>query len=503
MSNSSEALLGIDLGTSSVKTVLFDRGGSVLAAAQRDYPTRRRHPGWAEQDPREWWEATAATVRSVLAEAGCQPVAVGVTSQSSAVVALDEAGEPLRPAPLWLDRRAAPQCRVIPDLMPEAELIRLSGNRLDPSYILPKLLWLREEEPQIYAQTRQFLHANGYLIYRLTGAFTCDRTEGGMSLLYDMAAGDWSPEILARFDLPREKLPPLVDPAAVVGAVTAEAAAATGLAVGLPVVAGAMDLLAAALGAGVTEAGQSFLVIGTATVLATCLSAPQPHADLQMHDHALAGRWVHAANVDYGGAVLHWVRGVLGQAGAALSYEEMERLAVAAEAPGADPLFVPYMVGQRSPLWDDDCRGTIFGLRPEHTVGHLIRAAIEGNALALGRLQALQEVVHQRPIAEIRMAGGQSALPLVNQIVADVTNRPVVVMDAPEVTCHGAALLAGLGAGLYRSPAELTAALRVKQRYEPCAEAHERYADRQELLAEVYEALRPSLRRLKEEESRS
>jgi xylulokinase len=305
----------------------------------------------------------------------------------------------------------------------------------------------------------------------------------------------------------------MTPPAQVVGQVTPEAAAATGLAEGLPVVAGCMDLLAAATGAGVLEEGQSFLVIGTATVLASVLRAPQPYADLQMHNHALPDRWVHAANVDYGGASLSWLREVLRQAGPTppaqtpaslpcgegLSYEAMARLAEATLDTPSDLLFLPYLVGQRAPLWDDDCRGVFFGLQPNHGAGHLIRATIEGNALALGRLQALQEEVHQRPIEEIHISGGQSALPLVNQTVADVTGRPVLVMDAPEVTCHGAALLAGLGAGLYASLADLTAPLRLKQRYDPRPEWHERYRPLRSLLAEVYTALQPSFRRLARE----
>jgi xylulokinase len=496
--SATDALLGLDLGTSSVKTVMFDLDGRVLACAQRDYPTARPHPGWAEQEPATWWEASAATIREVLSACALQPRAVGITSQSSAVVAVDERGRVLRPAPLWLDRRAGAECDLVRETLDEEEIIRLSGNRVDPSYILPKLLWLRRHEPDVFAAARWFLHANGYLVYRLTGVPTTDLTEGGMSLLYDMATSDWSPEILEKFGLPGEKLPPLTPPAQVVGTVTPEAAAATGLAAGLPVVAGCMDLLAAATGAGVVAEGQSFLVIGTATVLASVLPAPQPYADLQMHNHALPGRWVHAANVDYGGAALHWLRGVLRESGAEVGYEEMAALAQATMDAPSDLLFLPYMVGQRSPLSDDDCRGVFFGLQPEHTAGHLIRAVIEGNALALGRLQALQEEVHQRPLEEIHISGGQSALPLVNQIVADVTGRPVLVMDAPEVTCHGAALLAGLGAGLYASPAALTAPIRVQQTYDPRPEQYVRYLPLRDLLAEVYSALRPSLRRLRE-----
>ena len=495
----SDALLGLDLGTSSVKTVMFDLEGRVLACAQLDYPTARPQPGWAEQDPGRWWEAAAATIREVVADAGRQPRAVGITSQSSAVVAVDESGRVLRPAPIWLDRRAGAECDLVRETLDEEEIIRLSGNRVDPSYILPKLLWLREHEPDTFAAARWFLHANGYLVYRLTGAATTDLTEGGMSLLYDMATSDWAPEILEKFGLPIEKLPPMMPPAQVVGRVTAAAAQATGLAEGVPVVAGCMDLLAAATGAGVVAEGQSFLVIGTATVLAAVLPAPQPYADLQMHNHAVPGRWVHAANVDYGGAALHWLRGVLRESGAEVSYEEMAALAQATMEAPSDLLFLPYMVGQRAPLWEDDCRGVFFGLQPEHGAGHLIRAVIEGNALALGRLQALQEEVHQRPIEEIHISGGQSALPLVNQIVADVTGRPVLVMDAPEVTCHGAALLAGLGAGVYHSPEALTAPIRVQQTYDPRPQQYERYLPLRELLAEVYSALRPSLHRLAQE----
>ncbi len=501
MAASSQALLGLDLGTSSVKTVLFDLDGNVLAAAQGDYPTRRPHPGWAEQDPEAWWEAVVATVRQVVRVANMQPVAVGIASQSSAVVAVSPEGRVLRPALLWLDRRAQAQCEEISQTVPEADFVRLCGNRLDPSYVLPKLLWLRRHEPQVYDQARWFLHANGFLAYRLTGTASTDLTEGGMSLLYDMSASDWSPELLTRFDLPAERLPPMCEPTQVVGTVSAKAAKETGLAEGLPVVAGAMDLLAAATGAGVLTPGQSFLVLGTAAVLAAVIPEPQPHPDLQMHNHALPGRWVHAANVDFGGAVLGWLRSVLGQAGAQLSFADMASLAEATYPQPSDLLFLPYLVGQRAPLWDDHCRGGFLGLQPEHTAGHLIRAVLEGTALALGRVQALQENVHGRTLEEIRITGGPSALPLVNQIVADVTGRSVLVMDAPEVTCHGAALLAGLGAGLYRSPEDLGQVIRVKQRFEPRAEWHERYATLQRRLAEIYEATRPLLSRWAAEEA--
>lgn len=496
MASTSDTLLGLDLGTSSVKTVMFARDGRVLAVAQRDYPTLRPYPGWAEQDPETWWEASAATIREVVSASGVQPRAIGITSQSSAVVAVDESGRVLRPAPLWLDRRAVAECERIRAAIDEQEIIHLSGNRIDPSYILPKLLWLRQHEPDVYDRARWFLHANGFLVWRLTGAATTDLTEGGMSLLYDMATSDWSPELLERFNLSAQKLPPMTSPSQVVGQVTPAAAAATGLDEGLPVIAGCMDLLAAATGAGVIEERQSFLVLGTATVLATVLRAPQPYADLQMHNHALPGRWVHAANVDYGGAALSWLREVLREAGARLDYEEMARLAEMTMNDPSDLLFVPYMVGQRAPLWDDDCRGVFFGLQPRHGPGHLIRAVMEGNALALGRLQALQEEVHQRAIEEIHVSGGQSALPLVNQIVADVTGRPVLVTDTPAVTCQGAALLAGLGVGLYASPTDMTAPLRLQARYEPRPEQHERYLPLRSLLAEVYTALRPSCRRL-------
>ncbi len=496
MVSTSDALLGLDLGTSSVKTVMFARDGRVLAAAQRDYPTARPHPRWAEQDAENWWEASAATMREVVSASAVQPRALGITSQSSAVVAVDQDGRVLRPAPLWLDRRATAECDLLRETMAEEEIIRLSGNRIDPSYLLPKLLWLRQHEPEVYTRARWFLHANGFLVWRLTGAVTTDLTEGGMSLLYDIASSDWCREILDRFDLPAAKLPPMTPSAQVVGQVTPAAAAATGLQEGIPVIAGCMDLLAAATGAGVMEEGQSFLVLGTATVLASVLDAPQPYADLQMHNHALPRRWVHAANVDYGGAALSWLREVFRQVGAELDYPHMARMAAATMDSPPGLLFVPYMVGQRAPLWDDDCRGVLFGLQPEHTAGHLIRAVIEGNALALGRLQALQEEVHQRPIEEIHISGGQSALPLVNQIVADVTGRPVLVMDTPAVTCHGAALLAGLGVGAYASPADMTTALRIKARYEPRPEQHERYLPLRSLLAEVYAALRPTCHRL-------
>lgn len=221
MAGYSELLLGIDLGTSSVKTVMFDTQGQVRATAVREYPVSRPRPGWAEQDPQQWWQATVESLGEVLAQVPGPPIAVGIDAQSSALVALDEGGRPLRPALLWLDRRAQAQCDYIRQIVPEDEILRLSGNRLDPSYILPKVLWLREEEPDNYRRARYFLHANGFLIHRLTGEATTDLTEGGMSLLYDISQDDWSPALLDKFELPAERFPPMHPPSQVVGEVTA------------------------------------------------------------------------------------------------------------------------------------------------------------------------------------------------------------------------------------------------------------------------------------------
>jgi sugar (pentulose or hexulose) kinase len=472
-------ILAADIGTSGCRTVLFDSGLRPISAVTGEYQTQFAAGGRAEQDPEQWLAQFAGTTRESLRRAEIDPgdvAVVGIDAISSTPVCLDGDGSVLAPSPIWLDRRATRQSLALASRA-GAELERIGGNRSDPSNFGTKLIWFRDEQPDLYERTSVFLHPCGYLVRQLTGILCMDRSECGLSQLCDIRNGDWSDELIGLAGLDAAKLPPVVACHEVVGRVTRQAAEATGLAAGTPVVAGCMDNVAATLATGVCQPGRACVSAGTATNANLCHDGSSfPPLALNYH-HVVPGLYIAAGAVDYGGAGLRWFRDVLGKP----DYQEIDR-SVEEHPFDHEPLiFLPYMVGQRAPMWNEDTRGVVFGMGPDTSRTALLRALMEGNAL--GTRRVLEILAQGRSEAwPLRFTGGCANSRIWTQIFADATGRAMEVAGERDAAPTGAAINAAVGVGLLESHAQGAAGVKVSRTVTPLAERRDHY----ERLYEVF-----------------
>jgi len=501
-------LLGIDIGTTGAKAIVCDSDGVMLAQASEEYPTLYAQPGWAEQDPDAWWRATCHVLRTIFDRAGIAPeaiAAIGVSCQAPTLVAVDAAGLPVCPALIWMDRRAEPQCEHLRASVDEELIAQINGGRIDPYFLAPKVLWLRDEAPDVYARTHQILQANGYIVQKLTGTFCMDSSHGPLTLLFDSERQDWSPRLLDAMQIDPAKLPPIAPCAQVVGTVTSAAAAATGLAAGTPVIAGMTDGTAASIEVGLVRPGDAAEMTGQSTVLLICSDTPYRGRLLFPLGHPIAGlHLVVGAMVATGGA-LRWFRDQLGESevdeARQRGIDPFELLAqkAAQSRPGANRvLFLPYMYGERSPIWDSAARGVFFGLSLATTKGDLVRAIMEGAAYGL-RHNVETAAADGFPVAGLACVGGGARSALWNQIKADVLNRPVTLPGAASGAAMGDAIVAAAGVGLYASIEDAVAAMvTAGPGYVPDPASVPIYDDFYQIYCDLYPALRQSFRYLAE-----
>lgn len=480
-------LLGIDLGTSSVKAVLFDAGLQVLFSSMLSYPTLYPREGWAEQNADTWWAAVIQIIREIVEKSSIIPseiVGIGIASQGAAALPVDSAGEALRPAILWMDRRAKSQCDRIEALSPNA-FRNITANRNDPSNFGPKLLWIKQNEPEIYNRTYKFLHANGYLVYKLTSQWTMDLSEAGISQLCNTKEGSWSKEMLRAFEIPQTKLPDIYPCTEVVGQVTEEAARLTGLSAGTPVIAGLMDAIACGAGSGVFSPGQTYVTAGTAQGAGFCLKECVPDSSFHIHKYILPDTWIAMGAVDFSGGILRWFNELLGHN----DYTEIERLANTSETGQAFLIFLPYMIGQRSPLWNGNTRGVILGLEPSTSKQDLIRMFIEGCSFGMRYVFDIFES-SGTSIEHVTMTGGSTRISAWNQIFADITGKNVDIPQNMDVAPLGAAITAGVGVGVYRNFEETRKQLNVERTYKPQQEHRALYDRMYELYCSLFESVK-------------
>jgi xylulokinase len=437
-------VLGIDLGTSSVKAVVTTVQGQVVAHASGAYPVSAPRPGWSETDPRAWFDATAAAVRTVLAEAGSVPAGVGLSGQMHGLVVADAAGQPLRPAMLWSDSRAVEQLASYLRL-PAAVRVRLA-NPLFPGMAGPMLAWLKVHEPQTYAATSWALQPKDWLRAQLTGGFNSEPSDASGTLLYDVVAGDWDGELLEALGIRGAVLAPILpSSAARAGRLTAPAARVLGLRTGTPVAAGAADTASAALGSGLVEARTAQLTIGTGAQLVTpveTLPDPLPARPVtHLYRAATSSGWYSMGAVLNAGLTLDWVCRVLGA-----SWPELYAAADGEPHPD-DPYFLPHLNGERTPYLDPSLRGAWTDLGPRHERRHLLRAALEGVAFAVR--DALQPVLSASgDVDHLRLAGGGTRDPAWRQLLADVLGYPLAPLEVSAASGLGAALLGAMAADL-------------------------------------------------------
>ncbi|MBF0196589.1 MAG: hypothetical protein HQL32_02715 [Planctomycetes bacterium] len=482
----SDYLLSIDLGTSSCKAALFDLNLKPICFATAAYDTLFPKTGWAEQPASQWWEALCKNCKTIIAKSGIsakQIIGVGIDSMSSAVLPVDENGEALRPGLIWMDRRATKQQEWLDKEFGD-ELFKINGNHNDPSNFGPKVLWVKEEEPEIYKQTRYFLHANGYLVYKLTGVPSTDISEGGMSQLFDTRKGEWSQRLINGFGLDADKIPPIFNCTDIVGKVTAKVADECGLAEGTPVVAGAMDNVAAGMGAGVHKAGQVYVSGGTVTTSGVCIDKPLYNEKLHLYHHIVPGHYLSVGGVDFGGAGFKWFKGILEED----DYGKLDSL-VSQTSHNANPaLFLPYMVGQRPPLYNNNTRGVLFGLNPSTDKANLLRTIMEGTAFGTQKvLQIVEE--NGASVEQIRMTGGSSRSKPWTQIFADITGKNIDIPGSDDVATLGSAIAAGIGVGAIPSFYDAVSRIPVSNTYEPDTKKTAYYETMQQLFENLYDSI--------------
>ncbi len=453
-------LLGIDIGTSGTKTVVCTDEGTVVATATAPHPIASPEPGWSEQHPADWWAAAVAATRAVLARAGLTGAdvgGVGLSGQMHGSVFLADGVDPLRPAILWNDQRTAEQCAEIEAAAGgRAALIRMVGNPALTGFTAPKILWVRRHEPQVYARTKHVLLPKDYVRLRLTGEYATEVSDASGTLLLDVARRRWSDELLGLLQIDRSLLPAVSESPEVTGRVTAAAAAELGLAAGTPVVGGAADNAAGAVGSGVVTAGVVSGILGTSGVVFAHADAAvlDPAGRVHTMCHAVPGKWCVFGCMLSAGGSFQWLRNTLGTAGPAGADVDPYDLLVAeaATAPaGCEGLFfLPYLTGERCPHPDPLARGGWVGLTARTTRAMLVRSVLEG--VTFGMRDALQILRGMGlPAAEVRASGGGARSGFWRQLQADVYDAPVVLTNAAEGPAYGAALLAGVGTGAWSS----------------------------------------------------
>lgn len=494
-------LIGLDVGTSGAKAVVVDEGGRVLAAATADYPLSRPRPLWSEQDPADWWRGAREAIRAALAQsgvAGGSVAGLGLTGQMHGATFLDAAGQVIRPAMLWNDQRTAAACAEITARVGAERLVAITGNPALTGFQAPKIVWLRNEEPDNFARVVSVLLPKDYIRLLLTGERAADASDAAGTLLLDLRARDYSQEVLDALGIPREWLPKVYEGPEVTGALRADVAAELGLPAGLPVVAGGGDNAAAAVGTGVVRAGVVSSSIGTSGVLFAHSDGPalDPGGRLHGFCHAVPGAYhLMAVTLSAGGA-FQWLRDTLRAVAPELSFATLAELAAAAP-PGAEGLlFAPYLSGERTPHLDPLARGAWVGLTGRHGLGHMARALMEGVVFSLrDGLEIMRGL--GVPAEEIRATGGGGRHALWLQLQADIYGAPVATLAAEEGPAYGAALLAGVGAGVYADVAAAVAAgVRVTGTTEPDPARARRYDELYGAYTQLYPALRGTMHAL-------
>jgi xylulokinase len=455
-------VLGIDIGTSATKTILCKISGEIIQSASSPYPLYQPHKGWAEQPPDDWWEATIASIREVLHHSGIQPsdiVSIGLTGQMHGAVFLDKYHQVIRPAIIWCDQRTESQVSWLEEQVGYEQIIQYTANPPLTNFTLTKLLWLKENEPQHYEKTAKLLLPKDYISFKLTGQFTTDVSDASGTLLLDVRNRQWSDPMINRLQISRDWLPSLYESQEICGEVTEEAEALTGLKKGTPVVAGAGDQAAGAIGNGIVNTGVVSVSVGTSGVVFASTDQPEFDHKGRLHTfcHAVPDKW-HVMGVTQAAAgSLEWfVNEFFQEQKREMGKSFYDKLLAETEkiSPTSDGLlFLPYLFGERTPHLDPHAKGTFFGLTSYHTRLHFVRAILEGVAYSLrdclSLIQQLGISVH-----DIRMSGGGAKGPLWNQIHADIFNHRVTTINASEGPAFGAAILSMVGVREYATVEE-------------------------------------------------
>lgn len=491
-------LMGLDISTTSAKALIIDETGAIVAVANAPQPLSQPQPLWSEQDPADWWDGMAKSIRWALAESslrGDDISAIGLTGQMHGLVLLDEQGDTLRPAILWNDQRTGEQCEIMTRTIGLRRLIELTGNLALTGFTAPKILWVRDHEPEIYARARQILLPKDYIRYKLSDSYATDLAGAAGTSLLNVAERAWSDEVLEALDIPREWLPPVHEGTEITAAVSAGAAAATGLRVGTPIVGGGGDQAAGAVGMGCVTPEVIGVTVGTSGVVFAPLDgyAYEPEGRLHAFCHAVPATWHFMGVMLSAAGSLEWYKHTFAPE---LDYDVL--LAEAATVPaGSEGLFfLPYLTGERTPHPDPLARGAFIGMTSRHTRGHMTRAVLEGVAFGLKDSFTLIDQAGLPDAFEVRISGGGAKSPVWQGIIADVLDAPLVNINTTEGGAFGAAILASVAAGLYNDVASACEAM-IETDDEVAVGAHgEVYAERYEVYRSLYPALKGTFTQL-------
>ncbi len=443
--------IGIDSSTTATKALLMSADGAVIGVASSEYGYETPYPLWSQQHPDLWWQATVQSIRALLARTGVEAQdiqGVGLTGQMHGLVMLDSAGEVLRPALLWNDQRTGAECDEIRRRLGKQHLIQVTGNDALTGFTAPKILWVHNQEPEIYARVAHILLPKDYVRFKLTGEYAVDKAGGSGTQLFDIRKRDWSDEMLSALEIDPAWMPPTYEGTAITGVISEAAASATGLRPGIPVMAGGGDQAAAAVGTGAVSSGIVSLSLGTSGVVFAATDEPfiEPEGRLHAFCHAVPGKW-HLMGVMLSAAgSLRWYRDAFAPG---IDFGDLVDEARDI-APGSEGLlFLPYLTGERTPHPDPQARAAFVGLTVRHERSHLTRAVVEGVSFGLRDSFELMKAAGLSDISQVRITGGGTRSLVWRQILADVLGVELATVNATEGAAYGAALLAGVGAGVW------------------------------------------------------
>jgi xylulokinase len=484
--------IGLDAGTSGVKSIAVDARGRLLASASSALTLQAPKPGWAEQDPDAWWRAAVSSLKALQGDRrleGMRPEALGLSGQMHSSVFLDEAGKVIRPALLWCDGRTTAQCRAITKKLGEPRLRQWVSNPALEGFTLPKVLWLRETEPAAFRRLRSVLLAKDYLRYKLSGVLATDYSDAAGTLMLDVAKRRWSAELLKALKLDASLLPSLGESSEILSVVSAAGAKASGLPQGLPIAGGGADNACGAVGVGAVTPGTAVASWGTSGTVLAPLARPKVDPGLRAHTFcsAVPGQWYVMGVMLSAGASFAWYRDQLrgGEGSLRLNQE------AAGIAPGADGLtFLPYLSGERTPHRDASARGALVGLSLSHSKAHVSRAVLEG--ICFGLRDAVEILRGLKlPLRSILLTGGGAKSPLLRRLQADIYGIPVQTVDKEEGPAYGAALLGMVGVGAHKSvAAACQATLKRSAPLKPVPSTHQAYATPYARFRSLYPALK-------------
>lgn len=497
--------LGIDVGTGGTRALVTDSKGNVIASASAEHQNfASPRPGWAEQDPRDWWQACGSAVRKALQTSGIRAediACVGFSGQMHGAVLLDSSDEVVRNAIIWCDQRSEAQSRELEQMFGRDTLIRLTCNPPLTNFTLTKLLWVRETEPQNWARVAHVMLPKDYVRFRLTGERAIDMADASGTLLLDVTNRRWSSEVLGKTGISEDLLPTLFESPQVCGKISAAGADATGLRAGTTVVAGAGDQAAGAVGMGIARAGAVSATIGTSGVVFASTDRPalDPQGRLHTFCHAIPGRWHVMGVTQAAGLSLRWYRDQFGAASSGVQkkdgrdpYDVFAEEASSVPAGSEGAFWVPYLMGERTPHLDPNARAALVGLTASHTRAHVIRAIMEGVAFSLKDSFTIFEEM-KIPVTSIRLGGGGARSPLWRQIQADVYDHEVEIVAAEEGAAYGAAILAGVGAGGWPSVEEACdSVVKVAKRIAP----NQKDSSTMQAAYKTYRKIYPALRQI-------